>query len=116
MKTAELCLKASIPHRSEIIQMLLDLTVEDPVQGDSEVPVDGPTIGPGECRLTCPHNAMENGYELMSQPCVYVLRVQEVFKGNYSVSSCIIFIYAVASEPAGNCTLLPQPSEPISSV
>lgn len=72
--------------------MLLDLTVEDPIQGDSEVPVDGPTVGPGECRLTCPHNAMENGHELMSQPCVYVVRIQEVFKGDYSVSSCIIFL------------------------
>jgi hypothetical protein len=37
------------------------------------------------CNLVCPFNQEEGGV-LSSQPCIYTVMVQEVFKGNYSVS------------------------------
>lgn len=41
------------------------------------------------CRFACPHNnndvSDEIGSDIATQPCVYAVRITEVFKGNYSV-------------------------------
>ena len=57
------------------------------------VSIQNTTTDGSLCGLICPSNrdedSIHNGYQY--QPCFYTVRVGEVFKGNYSVSTSCVY-------------------------
>ena len=58
-------------------------------------PAQNVTVG-WYCELTCPFNNATSSLEVYGpqQPCVYTLRITEVFRGNFTVSYAVLSISA----------------------